>query len=93
VVSGKKHSKPTRPFEATEAEFSGHAWAGDFLDDRITSGIAIRIFNVLDVFSRRGFEPVVEYSLPAYHLEREFEALQRLNNIPRGPILLLDTEH
>lgn len=73
VTSGRKHSKPTQPFEATEAEFPGHVWAGDFLHDRITSQRAIRIFNVLDVFSRRGFEPLVEYSLPgkaiAYHLD------------------------
>ena len=74
VVSGRKHSRPTQPFKATEAEFPGHVWAGDFLHDRITSGRTIRIFNVLDVFSRRGFKPPVEYSLPgraiAYHLDR-----------------------
>jgi len=73
VVSGRKHSRPTQPFEATKAAFPGHVWAGDFLHDRVNSKRAIRIFNVLDVFSRRGFEPPVEYSLPgraiAYHLD------------------------
>lgn len=73
LASRKKHFRITQPFEATEAEFPGHVWAGDLLHDRISSGSELRIFNVLDIFTRRGFEPMVEYSLPgriiAYHLD------------------------
>lgn len=83
MVSGKKHSKPTKPFEATKAEFPGHVWAGDFLHDRIVSGRAFRIFNVLDVFSRRGFEPKVEYSLPGATIAQHLDNLCRLYGPPR----------
>lgn len=83
MVSGKKHSKPTKPFEATKAEFPGHVWAGDFLHDRIVSGRAFRIFNVLDLFSRRGFEPKVEYSLPGATIAQHLDNLCRLYGPPR----------
>lgn len=83
MLSGKKHSKPTKPFEATQAEFPGHVWAGDFLHDRIVSGRAFRIFNVLDLFSRRGFEPKVEYSLPGTVIAEHLDNLCRLYGPPR----------
>ena len=83
VVSGKKHSKPTEPFETTKAEFPGHIWAGDFLHDRTVSGRAFRIFNVLDIFTRRGFEPLVEYSLPGRVIAEYFDNLCREYGPPR----------
>jgi len=83
VVSGRKHSKVTQPFEATEAEFPGHVWAGDFLHDRVTSGRGFRIFNVLDVFTRRGFEPLVEYSLPGRSIAFYLDSLCRQYGSPR----------
>jgi len=83
VISKKKHSKPTQPFEPTVAEFPSHVWALDFLHDRTTSGRAFRIFNVLDVFSRRGFEPLVEHSLPGKSIAEYFDALCRLYGPPR----------
>jgi len=83
VVSRKKHSRATQPFKATEAEFPGHVWAGDFLHDRITSGRGFRIFNVLDVFTRRGFEPPVEYSLPGRTIAQHFDHLCKQYGPPR----------
>jgi len=83
VVSGKRHSRPTEPFEATQAEFPGHVWAVDFLHDRTTSGRAFRIFNVLDVFSRQGFDPLVEYSLPGRSVAEYLDALCRVYGPPR----------
>jgi len=83
IVSGKKHSKPTQPFEATEAAFPGHVWAGDFLHDRVTSGRGFRIFNVLDIFTRRGFEPPVEYSLPGRAIAKHFDRLCEQYGPPR----------
>ena len=59
VRSGKKHQRPTEAFEGVEAEYPGHV----FLHDRTSEGRGFRIFNVVDVFSRRGFEPAVERSL------------------------------
>ncbi|MEJ5300409.1 MAG: IS3 family transposase [Thermodesulforhabdaceae bacterium] len=82
-VSVKKHCKPIKPLEATKAEFPGHVWAGDFLHDRIVSGRAFRMFNVLDVFSRRGFEPRVEYSLPGTAIAEHLDNLCRVYGSPR----------
>jgi putative transposase len=83
LISRKKHPRHIRPFEATEAEFPGHVWAGDFLHDRISSGRTFRIFNVLDVFTRRGFEPSVEHSLPGWIIARFFDSLCRTCGPPR----------
>jgi putative transposase len=58
-------------------------WAGDFLHDRITSGRGFRIFNVLDVFTRRGFEPPVEYSLPGRTIASYLDSLCRQYGPPR----------
>lgn len=84
VVSGKKHTKITQPFEATKAAFPGHVWTGDFLHDRITSGRAFRIFNVLDVFTRRGFEPLVEHSLSGRTIAQHLDSLCEQYGPPRG---------
>jgi len=83
VISRKKHAKVTQPFEATEAEFPCHVWAVDFLHDRTTTGRAFRIFNVLDVFSRRGFSPLVEYSLPGRCVAEYLDRLCRIYGPPR----------
>ncbi|MFN3740990.1 MAG: IS3 family transposase [Thermodesulfovibrionales bacterium] len=81
--SNKKHSRISMAFEATSAEFPGHVWAGDFLHDRITSGKEFRIFNVMDTFSRRGFEPLVEFSLPGKAVACYFDNLCSLYDPPR----------
>jgi len=83
MVSGKKHSRPTRTFQPTEAEFPGHVWAGDFLHDRTTSGRIFRIFNVLDLFTRRGFEPPVQYSLPGRIIAHYLDTLCKQYGPPR----------
>jgi len=83
VISRKKHAKVTQPFEATLPEFPCHVWAVDFLHDRLTTGRAFRIFNVLDVFSRRGFEPLVEYCLPGKYIAEYLDSLFRLYGSPR----------
>ncbi len=83
VISRKRHTKVTQPFEATQPEFPCHVWAVDFLHDRTTTGKTFRIFNVLDVFSRRGFEPVVEYSLPGRYIAQYLDSLCRLYGPPR----------
>lgn len=83
LVSRKKHSRITQPFEATPAEFPGHVWAADFLHDRITSGRTFRIFNVLDVFTRRGFEPPIDFSLPGNTVAHHLDRLCTLHGPPR----------
>lgn len=59
----KKRAKRMRePFSETEALYPCHVGAGDFMHERLSSGRYLRIFNVIDVYSRRVFEPLVEFS-------------------------------
>ncbi len=83
LISKKKHSRITQAFTGTPAEFPGHVWAGDFLHDQITSGRKFRIFNVLDVFTRRGFEPQVDFSLSGSTIAHHLDYLSRLYGPPR----------
>lgn len=83
LVSKKKHSRITQPFPATPAEFPGHVWAADFLHNRITSGRIFRIFNVLDVFTRRGFEPPTDFSLSGSTVAHHLDHLCTLYGPPR----------
>jgi len=83
LVSKKKHTRITQPFTATPAEFPGHVWAGDFLHDRITTGKTFRIFNVLDVFTRRGFEPPIDFSLSGSRIAHNLDSLCTLYGPPR----------
>ncbi|MFN3481347.1 MAG: transposase, partial [Thermodesulfovibrionales bacterium] len=82
IKSNKKHTRKIQPFEATSAEFPGHIWAGDFLHDSISER-EFRIFNVMDIFSRRGFEPLVEFSLPGKVVAYYFDNLCSLYGPPR----------
>ena len=47
----------------------------DFIHDRLTSGKAFRIFNILDLFSRRAFKPILDFSLPGARIAEHFESL------------------
>jgi putative transposase len=73
---GKKRRKP-RPFDPEKALYPGHIWAVDFIHDRLTSGKAFRIFNILDLFSRRAFKPFLDFSLPGLRIAEHFESLCR----------------
>ncbi|RMG71553.1 MAG: transposase, partial [Nitrospirae bacterium] len=81
--SNKKHSKTTEPFEGIEPEYAGHVWAVDFLHDRTSDRRAFRIFNVIDVFSRRSFEPAVERSLLSKTIAEYFDSLCQKYGPPR----------
>jgi putative transposase len=63
-------------FTPIKALYPGHIWAVDFIHDSIEAGRQVRIFNTLDLFSRRAFEPEIDYSLPgdkiAAHINRLF---------------------
>ncbi|WP_155984478.1 hypothetical protein [Thermodesulfobacterium thermophilum] len=78
IPSGRKHFRPTKPFEGTVAEFACHVWAGDFIHDRLVSGRAFRVFNVVDIFTRRAFEPIVDYSLTGRAVAEHLDKLCRL---------------
>jgi putative transposase len=75
--SGRRHRRPTQPFDPAIPQRAGEVWAMDFIQDRLTTGRTFRILNVLDLYSRRALEPLVDISLtgPAVrdHLRRLFQ--------------------
>lgn len=74
--SKRKHMKERIPFSPASALYPGHIFSIDFIHDRTEEGRMLRIFNIIDIFSRRAFEPEVGYSLTgervAFHLEKIF---------------------
>lgn len=74
--SKRKRMRERVSFSPTPALYPGHIFAIDFIHDRTESGKMLRIFNIIDIFSRRAFEAEVGYSLPgeriSSHLEKIF---------------------
>lgn len=60
--SKRKHLRERISFFPTTALYPGHIFSIDFIHDRTEEGRMLRIFNVIDIFSRRAFEPEVGYS-------------------------------
>jgi len=73
----KQHKKREKIFNPTPATYAGEIWAIDFIHDSLENGRAFRVFNVIDVYSRRAFEPAIDFGLPgkkvAEHLEELFK--------------------
>ena len=75
--SKKRHKRREKEFYLKKATHSGEIWAIDFIHDSLEDGRSFRIFNVIDVYSRRAFDPIIDFSLPgkvvAEHLEKLFK--------------------
>ncbi len=83
TASRKKHYIPSQPFNPTTAQFPGHVWAADFLHDSLTSGRLIRIFNILDIFSIRGFPPPIDHSLPGATIAHYLDTICSKFGLPK----------
>jgi putative transposase len=73
-----KRAKRIRPkvcFQPTVPDRAGQVWAMDFLHDYMEEGRRYRIFNILDVFSRFAFEPLVETSITGKQVAEHLELL------------------
>jgi putative transposase len=81
--SNRRHSKARKTFTPTEALYPGHVWSVDFIHDCLTTGRQFKVFNILDVFSRRAFEPCVDYSLPGETVARHLDFLCLIYGPPR----------
>jgi putative transposase len=83
IRSRRRFMRPTQPFAPFIPTAPGQLWTIDFLADRLDSGRPFRIFNCLDVFSRRGFDPLVDFSLPGSRVVEHLEYLFRRFAPPR----------
>lgn len=70
---------PTRPNER---------WSMDFVSDGLADGRSIRVFNVVDDFTRECLASVVDLSLPGARIVRELEAIVQRRGKPA--VLLCD---
>lgn len=50
-------------------------WSMDFMHDQLANGRSIRLFNVVDDFSREGLGIKVDFSLPARHIIRALDQI------------------
>jgi len=77
LKSKKRFKKKVVEFRPTEATFAGEIFEMDIIFDSLSDGRTIKIFNVIDIFSRKAFEPLVDFSITgkdiAEHLERLFK--------------------
>ena len=81
--SKKRHKKREASFTPTVANYAGHIWAIDFIHDSLENGRSFRVFNVIDVYSRRAFEPVIDFSLPGKVVAEHLEGLFKRYGPPR----------
>lgn len=82
-TKGRRGLKKPVPFEPTEALAPGQVWAIDFVEDKLVSGRKVRIFNVLDIFSRYALGSLVEHSIPGALAARHLEGLFLRYGAPR----------
>ena len=81
--SRRKHRKREKAFNPKKASYSGEIWAIDFIHDSLEDGKSFRIFNVMDIYSRRVFEPVIDFSLTGKVVAEHLEGLFKKYGAPR----------
>ncbi len=72
--------------EPPSAEYPNQVWSLDIIEDKTESGRRIRILNVIDVYSRYAFPPLVDTSITG---EKAAEHLERLISTYGPPKLIL----
>jgi putative transposase len=65
------------------AEHPNHVWSMDIIEDRTEGGKKIRIFNVIDVYSRYAFTPLVDSSITGEKAAIHFEELILRHGAPK----------
>ena len=81
--SRKRYKKKEKIFNPTPATYAGEIWAMDFIHDSLENGRAFRVFNVIDVYSRRAFEPMIDFSLSGKRVAEHLEELFKRYGAPR----------
>ena len=74
-IKPKKRLKRDKPDSLSVPRAINECWSMDFMHDQLSSGRAIRLFNVIDDFNREGLGIEVDFSLPS---ERVIRSLDRI---------------
>ncbi len=64
-IKPKKRMVRERPATLTVPETINQIWSMDFMDDQLSDGRCIRLFNVIDDFNREALGIDVDFSLPS----------------------------
>lgn len=62
-------------------------WSCDFVHDRTESGKTVRIFNVIDDYSRECLAAEVDTSMSGYRVARVFERIMKTRGKPNGIVM------
>ena len=71
----------------------GQRWSMDFMSDQLSSGRRIRLFNVIDDFTRQCLAIVVDVSINGHRVARELSRLIDLNGRPEFIVCDNGTEY
>ena len=81
--SKKRYKRREKEFKSTPATYAGEIWAIDFIHDNLENGKPFRVFNVIDVYSRRAFEPIIDLSISGKRVTEHLEGLFSRYGAPR----------
>lgn len=76
----KKLYRPRVPMVVPEGP--NERWSVDFVSDQLANGRRIRIFNVVDDFSRECVMQIVDFSISGQRLARELDQLAERRKLP-----------
>lgn len=72
---------------------AGQRWSMDFMADQLSSGRRIRLFNVIDDFTRQCLTITVDTSLPGCRVASELDRLVELKGKPQAIVCDNGTEY
>jgi len=79
----KTHNRKKSSQRPPVAKYPNHVWSLDIIEDRTERGRKIRILNVVDVYSRYAFSPLVDYSITGLKAALHFEGLILKHGAPK----------
>jgi len=77
----KKLTRPRVPMEVPSA--LNQRWSMDFVSDQLDNGRRIRVFNLVDDYSRECVMQIVDFSISGERLGRELDRLAWSRQLPR----------
>ena len=69
-IKPKKRIVREEPHPLTVPECINESWSMDFMNDQLSDGRTVRLFNVIDDFNREALTIEVDFSLPAERIKR-----------------------
>lgn len=82
-IKPKKRLIREKPQPLAVPEKSNEVWSMDFMQDQLSDGRSIRLFNVIDDFNREGLGIEVDFSLPSERVIRSLEQIIEWQGRPK----------